>query len=39
MPADPTYLRIAADLRQQISQGDLPPGAKLPSEARQMELR
>jgi Transcriptional regulators len=32
----PAYLRIAADLRRQISSGELPPGAKLPSEAQLM---
>ena len=37
MPADtPAYLRIAADLRQKITNGALPPGAKLPSEAELM---
>ncbi|MGH3647698.1 MAG: GntR family transcriptional regulator [Micromonosporaceae bacterium] len=38
MPADqPAYLRIAADLRRQITSGDLPPGARLPSEAALMQ--
>ncbi|MGH3715669.1 MAG: GntR family transcriptional regulator [Micromonosporaceae bacterium] len=32
----PAYLRIAADLRAQISSGELPPGTKLPSEAQLM---
>ncbi|WP_213454575.1 GntR family transcriptional regulator [Rhizomonospora bruguierae] len=32
----PAYLRIAADLRERIMAGDLPPGGKLPTEA---ELR
>lgn len=32
MPGQPAYLRIAADLRARIASGDLPPGAKLPSE-------
>jgi GntR family transcriptional regulator len=30
------YLRIASDLRSQIVAGELPPGAKLPSESRLM---
>ena len=38
VPTDsPAYLRIAADLRWQISEGELMPGAKLPSEAQLME--
>lgn len=38
LPTDsPAYLRIAADVRRQISQGELTPGAKLPSEAQLME--
>lgn len=28
----PTYVRIAGDLQQQITTGDLPPGARLPTE-------
>jgi GntR family transcriptional regulator len=32
----PAYLRIAADLRQQISSGKLPPGARLPTESETM---
>lgn len=28
----PTYLRIAADLRERIERGDFPPGVKLPSQ-------
>ncbi|WP_406636190.1 TetR/AcrR family transcriptional regulator C-terminal domain-containing protein [Amycolatopsis sp. WGS_07] len=31
MPTEPPYLRIAAALREEIAQGDLPPGAKVPS--------
>ena len=34
MPEVPAYLRIAADLRARIASGDLPPGAKLPTEMR-----
>lgn len=30
----PAYLRIAADLRVLIEEGDLPPGARLPSRAQ-----
>jgi GntR family transcriptional regulator len=30
--ADPIYQRIAAELRQRIDSGELPPGAKLPTE-------
>ena len=33
----PGYLQIADDLRQQISDGRLPPGAALPSTARLRE--
>jgi GntR family transcriptional regulator len=33
VPEVPAYLRIAADLRARIASGDLPPGAKLPTEA------
>src|ERR687898_407562 len=29
----PAYLRVADDLRQQISNGTLPPHARLPSQA------
>lgn len=36
MPANPAYLRIAADLRNRIVAGDLGPGAKLPSETSLM---
>lgn len=37
MPADlPAYLRIAADLRDQIRTGQLAPGDKLPSESKLM---
>lgn len=32
----PAYLRIAAELREQITSGQLAPGAKLPSEAQLM---
>jgi GntR family transcriptional regulator len=32
VPEVPAYLRIAADLRARIASGDLPPGAKLPTE-------
>ncbi|MBY8874570.1 GntR family transcriptional regulator [Micromonospora sp. PLK6-60] len=32
MPTSPAYLKIAADLRAAIMSGDLPAGAKLPSE-------
>jgi DNA-binding GntR family transcriptional regulator len=32
MPEQPVTHRIAADLRQQIADGDLPPGALMPSE-------
>jgi GntR family transcriptional regulator len=34
--ADPAYLRIAADLRERISSGELGPGARLPTESRLM---
>jgi GntR family transcriptional regulator len=34
--ADPAYLRIAADLRERISLGELGPGARLPTESRLM---
>jgi GntR family transcriptional regulator len=37
MPDAPGYLRIASELRRRIVSGDLPPGAKLPSETRLME--
>ncbi|MGH3738382.1 MAG: GntR family transcriptional regulator [Micromonosporaceae bacterium] len=37
MSADvPAYLRIAADLRQQITSGTLAPGARLPTESELM---
>ena len=36
MPEEPGYLRIAADLRARISAGDLPPGAKIPTETALM---
>ncbi len=36
MPETPAYLRIAAELHDRIVSGDLPPGAKLPSESRIM---
>jgi DNA-binding transcriptional MocR family regulator len=36
MPDVPGYLRIAGDLRARIVAGDLPPGAKLPSETALM---
>lgn len=32
MPTPPAYLKIASDLRAAITSGDLPVGAKLPSE-------
>lgn len=35
--AVPAYLRIAADLRQAITSGDLAPGAKLPTETALMQ--
>lgn len=34
MPAEPRYLSIAAELRRQITQGELAPGAKVPSTRR-----
>jgi GntR family transcriptional regulator len=34
----PAYLQIAADLRQQISTGALPPGSRLPSSAQLQQL-
>jgi GntR family transcriptional regulator len=34
--AEPAYLRIAADLRERISLGELGPGARLPTESRLM---
>jgi GntR family transcriptional regulator len=37
MPEEPAYLRIAADLRTKIVAGDLPPGAKIPTETALME--
>jgi DNA-binding GntR family transcriptional regulator len=30
-PGQPAYVQIAADLRSQIENGDLPPGARLPT--------
>ncbi|MGK5441080.1 GntR family transcriptional regulator [Micromonospora sp. URMC 105] len=36
MPTPPAYLKIAADLRAAIMSGDLPAGAKLPSETALM---
>lgn len=30
----PLYLRIAADLRERMASGDLPPGGKLPTQAQ-----
>ena len=33
----PLYQRIAADLRESIAAGDLPPGSTLPSESQLME--
>jgi DNA-binding GntR family transcriptional regulator len=41
VPPSPTYQRIADDLRRAIVDGDLPPGAKLPSRhelARQYDV-
>lgn len=32
MPETPRYLRIAAELRERMANGDLPPGAKIPSQ-------
>jgi len=37
MPNEPAYLRIAADIRAQITAGDLGPGAKIPTETALME--
>ncbi|TVT57818.1 GntR family transcriptional regulator [Amycolatopsis rhizosphaerae] len=34
MPAERRYLRIAAELRRQITRGELAPGAKVPSVRR-----
>ncbi|MEW9556252.1 TetR/AcrR family transcriptional regulator C-terminal domain-containing protein [Nonomuraea sp. NPDC050783] len=34
MPTEPRYLSIAADLRRRITQGELVPGAKVPSTRR-----
>ncbi|MEO3776887.1 GntR family transcriptional regulator [Micromonospora sp. B11E3] len=34
MPETPAYLRIVAELRAQITDGTLAPGAKLPTEAQ-----
>ncbi|MEO3925270.1 GntR family transcriptional regulator [Micromonosporaceae bacterium B7E4] len=34
MPENPAYLRIVAELRDQIRAGDLAPGDKLPTEAQ-----
>jgi GntR family transcriptional regulator len=36
VPADPAYLRIAADLRARIFAGELGPGEKLPTETELM---
>jgi GntR family transcriptional regulator len=36
MPGVPAYLRIAADLRAQIVSGELPAGARLPTETALM---
>jgi GntR family transcriptional regulator len=38
MPEVPVYLRIAADLRARIASGELPTGAKLPTETELMRL-
>ncbi|RKR87348.1 GntR family transcriptional regulator [Micromonospora pisi] len=37
MPKTPAYLQLATILRTQILTGDLPPGAKLPSETQLMK--
>ncbi|MEO3821530.1 GntR family transcriptional regulator [Plantactinospora sp. B24E8] len=37
MPENPAYLRIVAELRDQIRAGDLAPGDKLPTEAKLRE--
>ena len=34
MPVEPRYLTIAAELRRRIAQGELAPGAKVPSTRR-----
>ncbi|MFI5841174.1 GntR family transcriptional regulator [Catenuloplanes sp. NPDC051500] len=31
MSRTPHYRRVAAEIRRQIEEGDLPPGAKIPS--------
>ncbi|MEU0601397.1 GntR family transcriptional regulator [Streptomyces sp. NPDC006393] len=36
--SDPLYMQLAASLRAKIESGEYPPGSKLPSERRLMEI-